>query len=305
MASLSIMAVLLALFVFLIKYFLTDPLRSPLRCVPGPKAFALTNWRLTYEDWRGTSTRTINRLHQEYGQAVRIGPSQVSFSSLTALRIIYGPGSKYGRTGFYRMFDVYGRQNLFTYHSATEHGNRKKLLSHAYSKSVMLKEPITSMVEKKARKYMQLVESEPEHISEIFSTLHYYSLDNITEFLYGKYGSTSAMEGSESHRALIGDILDPSRRRLSWFTVHLPALTKWLYTRTKTMETIVQPLLPMQKPATYTGIREFALQTFKRFQSDMMKTEKEDSSPGLSEGRDLPVKMTASPFRQEIANVRQ
>lgn len=275
MASLSVIAVLLALALFVIKYLLLDPLvLSPLSRIPGPKLYALTKWRLAYEDWKGTSTRTIHQLHQNYGSVVRIGPNQVSFSSLAALRTVYGPGSKFGRTGFYRMFDVYGRQNLFTFHSVAEHGQRKKLLSHAYSKSVVLKERSAGMVEEKTRKYMALLETEPDHVSEIFSTLHYYSLDNITEFLYGKYGSTSALEGSEQHRALIGDILDPSRRRLSWFTVHLNAVTRWLYTRTGTVEMLVKPLLPMQKPATYTGIREFALQTYKGFRAEMDKSRK-------------------------------
>ncbi|KAH8691502.1 cytochrome P450 71B28 [Talaromyces proteolyticus] len=287
MTSISMIAVFLALFVIVATYFFLNPLLlSPLGRIPGPKSFLLTKWRLAYEDWKGTSTRTIHQLHQRYGPAVRIGPNEVSFNSLTALRTIYGPGSSFGRTGFYRMFDVYGRQNLFTFHSATEHGRRKKLLSHAYSKSVILKEPVTSMVEEKAGKYMSLIESEKDHISDIFSTLHYYSLDNITEFLYGKYGSTFAMEGSESHQALISDILDPARRRLSWFSVHLPMFTRWLYTRTGIMETILQPLLPMQKPATYTGIREFALQAYRRFHSDMMKTKEKGLSlaPSNSQG---------------------
>jgi hypothetical protein len=229
---------------------------------------------VAYEDWRGASTRTIDQLHQKYGPVVRIGPNQLSFSSLGALRTIYGPGSKYGRTSFYRMFDVYARQNLFTFHGATEHGQRKKLVSHAYSKSVVLKEPAASMVEEKTRKYMALIDKEPDHVSEIFRTLHYYSLDSITEFLYGKYGSTSALEGSEPHRELIGDILDPSRRKLSWFTVHLNALTRWLYTRTATIETLIKPFLPMAKPATYTGIRAFALEAYRRFRADMDSQDK-------------------------------
>lgn len=264
----SLVMALLALLLFLAKSFLIDPLLlSPLSRVPGPKSFAVTKWRLAYEDWKGTSTRAICHLHQKYGPAVRIGPSMVSFSSLTALRTIYGPGSQYGRTSFYSMFDVYGRPNLFTFYSTTEHGQRKKLLSHAYSKSVMLKEPMTTLVEEKAKKYMELIESEPGHISEVFATLHYYSLDNITEFLYGRYGSTSAMEGTASHRDLIGDILDPSRRRLSWFTVHFRGVTKWLYTRAGWLERVVKPLLPMQKPATYTGIRAFALQAYSNFRA--------------------------------------
>lgn len=290
MASLSIIVVFLALFVFLAKYLLLDPLvLSPLSRIPGPKSFAVTKWRLAYEDWKGSSTRTIDQLHRKYGPVVRIGPDRVSFNSLSALRTIYGPGSRYGRTGFYRMFDVYGEQNLFTFHSPVDHGQRKKLLSHAYSKSVILKEPITRMVEEKAKEYMSLIEKEPGHISEIFSTLHYYSLDNITEFLYGKYGSTSALKGVKSDRALISDILDPARRKLSWFTVHLPGLTKWLYTRTNMLEAIVRPALPMQKPATYTGIRAFALQAYRNFRS-AMQAEKGDASLKHTEGETLCVR---------------
>lgn len=273
----SLNVAFLALVLFVVKYYILDPLLlSPLSSIPGPKSYAITKWRLAYEDRKGTSTREICRLHQKFGSAVRIGPSMVSFNSLTALRTIYGPGSQYGRTDFYSMFDVYGKPNLFTFYSTAEHGQRKKLLSHAYSKSMILKEPMTTLVEEKAEKYLHLIESEPDRISEIFATLHYYSLDNITEFLYGKYGSTSAMDGSAAHRALIGDILHPSRRRLSWLMVHFRGLTKWLYTRSGWLEDVVKPVLPMQKPATYTGIREFALNAYNTFRLHA-ESEKPDS----------------------------
>lgn len=268
MAIVPIVAIVAA--ALLVKHFLLDPLiLSPLKHIPGPKLFAVTKWRLAYEDWKGTRTRTIYHLHQKYGPAVRIGPNEVSFNSLAALRTIYGPGSKFGRTTFYRMFDVYGEQNLFTFHSPKEHGDRKKLLSHAYSKSAVLKPATTKMVERKVRQYLDLIESEPELVSEIFSTLHYYSLDNITAFVYGKYGATAAIRGSKMHRALISDILHPSRRRLSWFIVHFKAFTKWLYQQTGFTAQLVKPVLPMQQPTTYTGIRAYALGAFKSFRAEV------------------------------------
>ncbi|KAI5456974.1 cytochrome P450 [Mariannaea sp. PMI_226] len=259
----------LLLAILFIKYLIFDPLfLSPLSRVPGPKLFALTKWRLAYEDWNATRTRTIKQLHETYGPAVRIGPNEVSFNNLTALRTIYGPGSRFGRTTFYRMFDVYGEQNLFTFHSTKAHADRKRILSNAYSKSVILKEPTTLMIEEKVRQYLELIESEPGHISEIFTSLHYYSLDNITHFIYGRHGSTSALQGTKSDRALISDIVHPSRRRLSWFLVHFPVYIKWLYTRTGLPAQIVKPILPMQRPTTYTGIREFAMNAFKSSRSD-------------------------------------
>jgi hypothetical protein len=101
----------------------------PLSRISGPPLYALSRWRLAYEDWKGCRTRTIHGLHQRYGPAVRIGPNEVHFNSLSALKSIYGPGSSFGRTDFYRMFDVYGEQNLFTFHSSKLHGERKKLLA--------------------------------------------------------------------------------------------------------------------------------------------------------------------------------
>ncbi|KAJ4247425.1 hypothetical protein NW762_013100 [Fusarium torreyae] len=269
MAVLTIAAAFIAV-ALLIYHFIVDPLiLSPLKAVPGPKLFAVTKWRLAYEDWKGTRTRTIHHLHQVYGPSVRIGPNEISFNSLSALRTIYGPGSRFGRTNFYRMFDVYGEQNLFTFHSPKEHGERKKLLSHAYAKSAILKEQTAKMIERQVWRYLNLIDAEPEHVSEIFSTLHYYSLDNITAFVYGKYGATAAVRGSKIHRNLIADILHPSRRRLSWCIVHLRALTQWLYRQGGLMAAFVKPILPMQQPTTYTGIRAYALSAFKSFRAEV------------------------------------
>lgn len=94
---------------------------SPLRPVPGPKFFALTRWRLAYEDYRGTRTRCINNLHKQYGDVVRVGPNELSFNSLSALKSIYGAGSGFQRDKFYRMFDAYGRQVMFSFAFSVDH----------------------------------------------------------------------------------------------------------------------------------------------------------------------------------------
>lgn len=248
----------------LIYHILYSLLFSSLARVPGPKSFALTWAMLGYEDYKGTRTRKLNELHAKYGPAVRVGPNEVSFNSISALRTIYGAGSGFERTAFYRMFDAYGRQNLFTFSTVKEHGERKKLVAHAYAKSVMLKGGNSAMVEQKAKLYLELLRN-TGLTSEIFSTLHYFSLDNITEFLYGKYGQTACMEGSEQDRALISDILDISRRKLSWYAVHFPGFTKWLYSRTGITGCIARRFYPMNLPTTYTGIRLHAMKACQAF----------------------------------------
>ncbi|KAH7311101.1 putative benzoate 4-monooxygenase cytochrome P450 [Rhexocercosporidium sp. MPI-PUGE-AT-0058] len=261
---------ILARFLAITTIFIAVRLISNLllvRRIPGPKSYAITKWRLAYDDWKGLRTRSIHQLHQRYGPVVRIGPNEISFNSVTALKTIYGAGSGFERTPFYRMFDAYGYQNLFTFAGVKEHGERKKLLNHAYSKSSILRSS-AGVIEEKVWEYLQLIEKDHETASETFSSLHYYSLDNITHFLYGsEYGGTSSLTGSKIDRTMLSDVLDPSRRKLAWFAVHLPRYTKWLMTRTGLCEKVVAQLgmLPQKKPTVYTGIRNHALASSMKF----------------------------------------
>lgn len=51
----------------------------------------------------------IHRLHQKYGTVVRLGPNEVSFLSLEAIKEIYtSGGSGYDRTEFYTLFMQFG-----------------------------------------------------------------------------------------------------------------------------------------------------------------------------------------------------
>ena len=135
---------------------------------------------------------------------------------------------------------------------------------HAYSKSAILKSHTTAIL----KDFIQLL-ARPDSANrmEIFSTLHNYSMDVITAFLYGttELGATTALLGTLEHVQLLGDIMDPNRKRLSWFAVHLPSFVSCMYTRTGLSERIVEPVLPMQKPATYNGIRAHALRAMEQY----------------------------------------
>ena len=200
----------------LLLYRLCDALfLNPIARIPGPKTFALSKWRLAYEDYKSTRTRTLLALHREYGPVVRVGPNEVSFNSTSALRTIYGAGSGFERTQIYHMFEVYGRKNMFSFASVREHAGRKKMLAHAYAKSVILKGDAAAMIENKVRLYIDLLEREGR-VSDVFRSLHYFSLDTVTQFLYGTHGQTACLE-READRALLDDIVNPASRRLAWF----------------------------------------------------------------------------------------
>lgn len=239
-----------------------------LQHVPGPASYAATRFRLAIDAWNTRSVHSIRDLHIRYGPVVRVGPNQISFNSLSALRTIYGAGSGFERTSFYRMFDAYGKPNLFTFASGVDHRNRKKLVSHMYSNQYLLEQRCVDMVRRKVQGFLDMLKNEPDMAGEIFTSLHYFSFDAISEFVYGpKHGGTSSLAGNKVDRRLIDDILDPHRRRLAWFFIHLPGYTKWVTTRTGLAERVVNflGLVPMKKPFTYSGIRRHALEAFYRF----------------------------------------
>lgn len=248
---------------------------SPLARIPGPLLYALTGWRLAYEDYKGDRSRTIYKLHSKYGSVVRVSPDEVSFNSTSALRVIYGAGSGFERTDFYRMFDVAGRPNLFSFTSGKAHGDRKRILAHAYAKSGMLKGDTAALIEKKVRMYLELIEREGP-TSNTFNSLHYFSLDAITEFIYGRFGKTACLQGVKADRALIRAMANPDRRKLTWFSVHFLRFTEWLYTRDGALGCLARQFHPMQAPTTYMGIRRHALkacQSFSAATNDKKNTE--------------------------------
>ena len=238
--------------------------------IPGPRSYALSSIPLALNAWQARSIHTIHNLHKAYGPVVRVGPNQVSFNSLAALRTIFGAGSPFERTDFYRMFDAYGTPNLFTFASGQDHRERKKLLSHMYSNQTVLGSHYSPMVVNKVESFFAMLNREPTVASEIFSSLHYFSLDAISEFVYGQgYGATNALSGTPYDRHMIHDILDPSRRRMAWFAVHFPNYTRWITTQTGWIESVITKigLLPMNKPFTYSGIRKHALDAFHSFKA--------------------------------------
>lgn len=238
---------------------------SPLGKIPGPKLFALTSWRLSKEDFQGTRTRTIHRLHQQYGPVVRVGPNEVSFNILSAVRQIYGAGSPFGRPeSFYRIFSMYGQAHLFTFYSSFDHAARKKIMSQMYSKSTVLKGSIANSIQSKAQRFINLIESDPQTASNLVKSLHYFSLDNMTWLVFGGRGATNALLGQSSDRHILDDIHEPTSRRYSWFRIHLPRYTHLIMSCSSLLRSIIDTfgLLPGKKPLAYSGLKDFASDTF-------------------------------------------
>lgn len=78
---------------------------SPICKVPGPGYTLLTSFYLMIQEFSGKRREYIHELHERYGAVVRLGPNEVSFTSLEAIKEIYSSGgSGYDKTEFYTLF---------------------------------------------------------------------------------------------------------------------------------------------------------------------------------------------------------
>lgn len=88
-------------------------------------------------DISGNRTSTIHKLHQRYGTAVRIGPSEVSFSNIESIKAIYGQQTSFMKAPVYETMSL-PPLGIFSLIDRQAHSQRRKYLSHAFSQSNLL-----------------------------------------------------------------------------------------------------------------------------------------------------------------------
>jgi hypothetical protein len=82
---------------------------APLSKLPGPWHSLFTDVYLMYKEFTAQRRIYIHELHKKFGPVVRLGPNEVSFTSLEALKEIYqSGGSGYDKTEFYTLFTQFG-----------------------------------------------------------------------------------------------------------------------------------------------------------------------------------------------------
>jgi hypothetical protein len=84
-------------------------LLSPLSKITGPKYTLFSDVYLMIQEFISNRREYIHELHKRYGPVVRLGPNEVSFTSLQAMKEIYSSGgSGYDKTEFYTLFKQFG-----------------------------------------------------------------------------------------------------------------------------------------------------------------------------------------------------
>ena len=105
--------------------------------MPGPRLAALSEYWLIFIDLKGDRTSTIHRLHLKYGAAVRIGPTEVSFSNATSVGEIYSQQTSFMKAPLYENFTI-PPMGIFGMREKDAHSQRRRYLSHTFSQTSLL-----------------------------------------------------------------------------------------------------------------------------------------------------------------------
>lgn len=106
---------------------------SPLSAIPGPFWAKLSRVWITHLSWRGGTHTVMVELHKKHGKLVRIGPNEVSVAEPSAIKKIYGPGTKFRKSDWYSVFQGRRTFDLFPERDEKIHGAQRRLVSRPYS----------------------------------------------------------------------------------------------------------------------------------------------------------------------------
>ena len=156
----------------------------PLANFPGPRLARASSL------WSSSAARKLRRAqaiqeaHDRYGPVVRVGPNELSFSSSTVLKDIYGHGSALPKSAFYAAGKFSSVDNIFSMRNRHQHSARRSLMAKMYSQTnVWTYAPLIS------EKILQIVDQvlvrgdQGKKPIDMYSWCHFFGLDVIRSFL--------------------------------------------------------------------------------------------------------------------------
>ncbi|KPM46230.1 hypothetical protein AK830_g341 [Neonectria ditissima] len=163
---------------------------SPLFRIPGPAVTNFTSLILKWHELNANRTMYIHHLHQKYGPVVRVSPNEVSFTSVAALKEIYGSGgSGYDKTEFYNLFQAYGRRTMFSTLNKADHAKRKRMIGDRYANSNVMRTVPIAGIQERSKRFVRRCAQSPDSTTDVFMALHSYACDCVTHQLFHPYGS--------------------------------------------------------------------------------------------------------------------
>lgn len=119
-------------------YLLLNRYQKGLNKIPGPWLDSVSTIPRMWHVYRGQSQDRDIELHKKYGKIVRIAPNTLSISDPSVINQLYGITTKFKKSDFYSLAEVYDEQNQlipdpFVLKDKELHSRVKKNAANAYS----------------------------------------------------------------------------------------------------------------------------------------------------------------------------
>ncbi|KAG9241140.1 cytochrome P450 [Calycina marina] len=198
---------------------------APLSRIPGPWYAPFLNTLLVYKELVGQRRVYVHNLHKKYGPVVRLGPNEVSFTSLEALKEIYqSDGSGYNKTEFYNLFRQYGLRTTFSSLSKADHTQMKRYIAGPYANSNIMHPEVLSGIEERATAFIKQCIRFGSAAVDVYILLHCFALDCASLHLFKPHG-TKSLEGTDI--AIMRELSFDNSRRKKISEYRFPTLSNW------------------------------------------------------------------------------
>jgi hypothetical protein len=140
--------------------------------------------------YKGRSHEDDILLHQKYGPIVRVAPNTLSINDAQAVNTIYGIGTKFYKSPFYKLAEVHDEEGLvpdpFVLTDKEMHSHMKKNAANAYSMNGLVQmeswiEPITERLFTILDRYAESTEA-----VDMAPILKNYAMDAVFALTFGK-----------------------------------------------------------------------------------------------------------------------
>ncbi|KAJ5719114.1 hypothetical protein N7493_007569 [Penicillium malachiteum] len=178
--------------ILFIGYFLGCRLVSPISKVPGPWYTRYTSLWIKYQEFTANRRESIHHLHKKYGPVVCLGPNEISFTSLDAIKEIYSSGgSGYDKTEFYTLFRQFKIRTMFSTLRKDEHSKRKRIFAERYAMTNVMKEGPLTGINERAQAFVSRIAEAGKRSIDVYVLLHCYAVDCVTHFMFSPGGLKS------------------------------------------------------------------------------------------------------------------
>ncbi|KAH7419068.1 cytochrome P450 [Cadophora sp. MPI-SDFR-AT-0126] len=165
---------------------------APLSKLPGPKYSLVTDLWLMSKEFTSKRREYIHGLHEQYGPVVRLGPNEVSFTSLEALKEIYtSGGSGYDKTEFYTLFMQFGVRTMFSTLVKGDHSQKKRYIAGQYANTNIMRPQVMGGIQERAEAFIKKCTEAQGHSIDAYIYLHCFALDCASHHLFHPYGTHS------------------------------------------------------------------------------------------------------------------